>query len=76
VREGGPIGYGTNLGETYRQAGNYAGRILKGEKPSFAEFGRYRRIAGIEGPSEQLPITPAPFTRRLPRPRKSLFCHS
>ncbi|MGB8609299.1 ABC transporter substrate binding protein, partial [Bradyrhizobium sp.] len=25
---------GTNLRETFRQAGNYAGRILKGEKPS------------------------------------------
>ena len=32
--EGGLITYGTNLAETWRQAGNYAGRILKGEKPS------------------------------------------
>ena len=32
--EGGLITYGTNLAETQRQAGNYAGRILKGEKPS------------------------------------------
>jgi putative ABC transport system substrate-binding protein len=34
VLEGGLISYGTNLEETHRQAGNYAGRILKGEKPS------------------------------------------
>jgi putative tryptophan/tyrosine transport system substrate-binding protein len=31
--EGGLISYGTNLAETHRQAGNYAGRILGGAKP-------------------------------------------
>ena len=31
--EGGLISYGTNLAETHRQVGNYAGRILKGAKP-------------------------------------------
>jgi putative ABC transport system substrate-binding protein len=31
---GGLVGYGANLPDTWRQAGAYVGRILKGEKPS------------------------------------------
>jgi putative ABC transport system substrate-binding protein len=34
VEAGGLIGYGPVLPETWRQAGGYVGRILKGTKPS------------------------------------------
>jgi putative tryptophan/tyrosine transport system substrate-binding protein len=34
VMEGGLASYGTNIVEAYRQLGLYAGRVVKGEKPS------------------------------------------
>jgi putative tryptophan/tyrosine transport system substrate-binding protein len=47
VDASGLMSYGPNLSETYRMAGTYAGRILKGEKPADLPVQRSTRIETV-----------------------------
>ena len=48
------MSYGTNESEAYRQAGIYAGRILKGEKPAAAQLISYN--SKLKGLGFEIPV--------------------